>query len=429
MAPLGADAVAALGVNTALFTVALFAFNFLSSATTPLVAGALASGDPPAAGRVVLEATAAATVAGIAVAIALELGAHTAVDWMGAADAGGAVAPLAISYLQWRAPAVPAALLATVGEGVLRGLKDVRTPLVVTLGSNAAHAVLAPLLMFGPPAMGIQGAGAACLVAEWGGAIAYGVAVWRARDRIGCATGLPPFSRAGAASDFLPFARAGAAVAARTALLLTAKTTVAAAATRLGATPAAAHTILMQVWLLASFAVDALAIAGQTLVADALGRGDPAAARRVSERLLVLGIAAGGVLSAGLLVTAHPLETLLSGGDTAVAAAVAHLIPVMAAILPLNAAVYTLDGILLGAGDFAFLAGAMGVAAAGSVTALHVIAPGSLDGVWAGLVALMVGRAATLGWRFASANGPLPPVVEGGGSCVPPETELGEIEQ
>ena len=239
--------------------------------------------------------------------------------------------------------------------------------------------------------------------------------MWRARGRVGCATGLPPLSPAGAAADFLPFVRAGAAVVARTALLLTAKTSAAASATRLGATPAAAHTILMQVWLLASFAVDALAIAGQTLVADALGRGDPVAARRVSERLLVLGVVAGGLLAAGLLVTADPLETLLSGGDVNVAAAVAHLIPVMAAILPLNAAVYTLDGILLGAGDFAFLAGAMGVAAGGSVAALHFVAPGSLGGVWAGFVALMVGRAITLGWRFASASGPLPPVVEGGG--------------
>lgn len=48
-APLGPAALAALGVNTAIFTLALFLFNFLSSATTPLVAGALARGDDAAA--------------------------------------------------------------------------------------------------------------------------------------------------------------------------------------------------------------------------------------------------------------------------------------------------------------------------------------------------------------------------------------------
>jgi hypothetical protein len=32
-----------------------------------------------------------------------------------------------------------------------------------------------------------------------------------------------------------------------------------------------------------------------------------------------------------------------------------------------------------------------------------------LEGVWAALAVLMVGRLATLGWRFQSADGPLPP--------------------
>lgn len=34
-----------------------------------------------------------------------------------------------------------------------------------------------------------------------------------------------------------------------------------------------------------------------------------------------------------------------------------------------------------------------------------------LEGVWAALAMLMVGRLATLGWRFQSADGPLPPTV------------------
>lgn len=34
-----------------------------------------------------------------------------------------------------------------------------------------------------------------------------------------------------------------------------------------------------------------------------------------------------------------------------------------------------------------------------------------LEGVWAALAVLMVGRLATLGWRFQSADGPLPPTV------------------
>ena len=48
----------------------------------------------------------------------------------------------------------------------------------------------------------------------------------------------------------------------------------------------AAHQVLYQLWVLASFIIDSLAIAGQTLVATALGQGQPAQAREVSDRLI-----------------------------------------------------------------------------------------------------------------------------------------------
>ncbi len=41
---------------------------------------------------------------------------------------------------------------------------------------------------------------------------------------------------------------------------------------RLGAVPIASHQVVMQLWLLASFIIDSLAIAGQTLVAVSLGQ-------------------------------------------------------------------------------------------------------------------------------------------------------------
>ena len=57
--------------------------------------------------------------------------------------------------------------------------------------------------------------------------------------------------------------------------------------------PIASHQVVMQLWLLSSLVVDSVAIAGQTLVAVELGRGDGPAARAVSDRLLQVG---GGVL-------------------------------------------------------------------------------------------------------------------------------------
>ncbi len=53
----GTDALAALGVNSALFTLAFVVFNFLATATTPMVAASLAVGDKERAGKVTLQAS------------------------------------------------------------------------------------------------------------------------------------------------------------------------------------------------------------------------------------------------------------------------------------------------------------------------------------------------------------------------------------
>lgn len=278
-------------------------------------------------------------------------------------------------------------------------------------------------------------------MAEWGAAAAYASAAWAQRERLGLSP-FPKFSAATAADDFGPFIRAGGAVLARTSLLLGTKTLAASAAARAGVVPAAAHQVLMQLWLLASFAIDSLAVAGQALVARAVGARDSARARGIAERLLALGVASGGALAVGLLLLGEPvLWPLLAsggsgsgsggigevtGGDGArVVAAVAALAPLAMGVLPLNAAVYVLDGVLLGAGDFAFLAAAMAGAAGVSVAVLSAVGGGGassfpsspslspdvagLEPVWAALVALMACRLVSLAWRFQAESGPVPP--------------------
>ncbi len=54
----------------------------------------------------------------------------------------------------------------------------------------------------------------------------------------------------------------------------------------LGTVPVAAHQVVYQLWIFASFVIDSLAIAGQTLIAIALGAGRPREAREIADRLL-----------------------------------------------------------------------------------------------------------------------------------------------
>ena len=76
--------------------------------------------------------------------------------------------------------------------------------------------------------------------------------------------------------------------------------------------------------------------------------------------------------------------------------------PLFAAMMPLNGAVFALDGILIGAGDTRFLMWGMLAAAAVYVpVALLALHQGwGIVGVWAGLCGLIVVRLLTCGGRF-----------------------------
>jgi hypothetical protein len=98
----GADALAALGVNSALFTFSFVVFNFLATATTPMVASSLALGDRQAAGKVTLQALGLASVLGAALAGGLLHGADGALALMGAGPETGRVHELATEFLTIR---------------------------------------------------------------------------------------------------------------------------------------------------------------------------------------------------------------------------------------------------------------------------------------------------------------------------------------
>jgi Na+-driven multidrug efflux pump len=76
---------------------------------------------------------------------------------------------------------------------------------------------------------------------------------------------------------------------------------------------------------------------------------------------------------------------------------------IFVAMLPLNGAVFALDGILIGASDTRYLAVAMAASAAVYVPAVLLAArlDWGLRGVWGALLVLMGARLMTTGARFA----------------------------
>jgi len=391
---LGVLPLAALGINASVFSLAFVIFNFLAYATTPAIARAVGRGAPDEAGQVAVHALTLALLAGTGALVLLQLLADPILALMGAS---GDLREPAGTYLRIRALAGPAVLFMIAGHGIFRGWQDTRTPLWLTLAMNLINLVLDPLLIFGL-GWGLGGAALATTVAQWAGALLFAWAIFGPRR-----TQLHVRAHVPRWRDLLPLVRVGGALGVRTLSLVGTMTLATAVAARLGAIEVAAHQIAVQLWLLLALVVDALAVAGQAMVAryrDA-GPSQGVTARAAADRLLQWGLATGVALAVLFFVTSPWLPYLFTDAPAVVQMTMVVL-PFVIAMQPLNALVFVWDGIFMGAEAFGSLARQMLLAAFLASTVLLAVRlmGGGLMGVWWGIVTLMLVRAATLAWAY-----------------------------
>ncbi|REK12833.1 MAG: MATE family efflux transporter [Actinobacteria bacterium] len=389
VARLGVNELAALGVDTAILGFAFFGFNFLAYVTTPLVAQALGRDDRLGARRWVGDALTLAVGLGVLATLVLLVLAPWFVQIMGA---GAEVSGPAVSYLRIRALAAPAVLVVLAGHGAFRGYHDTRTPLVVAAVVNGINLILDPLLIF-TVGWGLQGAAVATVLAQWVGAAVF-MRLLLAREMVA-----RPESFASAVPSLLKLGRNGLLVTTRTAALLVAFTVAAAQATRLGPASIAAHQVVVQVWLLASMAADAFAIAGQVMVGDAVGRRDEPGIHSVTARLMTWGAGVGVLLLAAFWLGRGLLDSLAA--DPTVGALSVEAGGVAAVMQPIAAPLFVADGIFLGLLALGVLVAST---ASGSAVALVLIFATdlghSLTGIWWALFAMVATRIAVFALAY-----------------------------
>ncbi|MER6692864.1 MATE family efflux transporter [Streptomyces minutiscleroticus] len=389
---LGTAQLAGLGVASALLTTAVSVFVFLAYATTAAVARRVGAGDLPAAIRQGMDGIWLALLLGAAVIAVVLPTAPGLVDLFGAS---GTAAPHAITYLRISALGIPAMLVVLAATGVLRGLQDTRTPLYVAVAGFVANAVLNAVLVYGA-GLGIAGSAWGTVLAQCGMAAAYLFVVVRGARAHGAS--LRPDAAGIRAS-----ARAGVPLLVRTLSLRAILMIATAVAARLGDADIAAHQIVLSLWSLLAFALDAIAIAGQAIIGRYLGAGDAEGARDVCRRMVQWGIAVGAVL--GLLVVAsRPLFLPLFTGDPLVKDAALPALVLVALAQPVCGIVYVLDGVLMGAGDGPYLARAMVVTLAVFVPAALLVPRlgGGLTALWGAMALMMLVRMLTLWLRSRS---------------------------
>ncbi len=391
---LGTGPLAGLGVAGAVLSTAVGLFVFLAYGTTAAVARRAGAGDLRAAVTDGLDGLWLALVLGTVVAAVGWPLAPALVDLFGAS---ASVAPEAVTYLRWSLPGLPAMLLVLATTGVLRGLQDTRTPLVVAAVGAAANVVLNVVLVHGA-GLGIAGSALGTVLAQVGMALALTAVVAAAARRTGA--GLRPDP-----AGVRRVARVGVPLLVRTLTLRAALLVTTYVAVQQGDAAIAGHQVAMSVWGLLALALDALAIAGQALTGTALGAGDADGALAATRRMVGWGVLGGAVVGV-VLLAGRGLVAPLFSSDPDVRHALTAALVVVAVGQPLAGYVFVLDGVLIGAGDGAYLAraGLLTLLAYLPLAGLVLLSP--VDGA-AGLVWLwvafaggfMLARAVTLGLR------------------------------
>jgi putative MATE family efflux protein len=392
---LGTPQLAALGIASAVLGTLVSLCIFLAYGTTASVARQVGAGNTRGALAQGIDGLwLAALIGTLLTALAVPL-----TGWLvGLFGPGQQVAELAGTYLRVALLGVVPLLLMLAATGVLRGLQDTRTPLVVAVVGNLANIVLNVVLVYGVglfDGLGIVGSALGTLLAQLGSALALVWVVVRAavRESASLRPDLPGIRQAG---------RAGVPLIVRTLMLRASLLVMTYAAARLGEADLATMQLALTLWTFLAFTLDAVAIAAQAITGRYLGASDVAGTRAVTQRMEQWGWLSGlvtGVVLAALSPFLGPLFT----SDPVVLDLLVPVLLVAAAAQPLAGIVFVLDGVLIGAGDGVYLAGAQVVTLALFAPAAWLVGGQGLTWLWVAFgVFFMGGRTVTLVLRARS---------------------------
>jgi putative MATE family efflux protein len=332
-------ALASLGVAYGVLTPIAWLVAFLGGTTVTRIARMRGSGDEEGQAQTLADAVALAIVIGLGLVVFLEIMAHP-LAWL--LSARGDVLSGAVSYLRIGALGFPLLLLAMVGHGDLQGRDRTIRSLIIVGIANVLNVVLE--LWF------VRGLGWGLRGSAWGTFIAQLLTV-------GIFIGLLLRRRVRSRPNRERMARVvrdGLRLVMRTLGIVGAFACATAAATRMGKTQAAAHQITNQLFTFLALALDALALAGQVLVAESLGANDRHGATHTIQRLLRITVVFGAIV--GMIVIAgSPWFPRLFSPDGAVQSVAAHALVMLGIVCIPGAVAFLYDGIYQGTSDYNYL--------------------------------------------------------------------------
>ncbi|MET0713211.1 MAG: MATE family efflux transporter [Jiangellaceae bacterium] len=393
---LGTPQLAGLGIAATILGTLVNISVFLAYGTTAAVARMLGAGDLRGAMRQGIDGCWLALLVGSATLI---VGWPTSPWLVSLFGPSADVAAHAETYLRISLLGIPAMLLVLAGTGVLRGLQDTRTPLVVAVAGAVGNVILNLLLVYGL-GLGIAGSALGTVIAQSAMAVAFArvVVLGARRHRAALRPDWPGVRRSFSA---------GMPLVVRTVAMRVALVVATAVAAALGTAELAAYQVAFTTWTLLALVLDAVAIAAQALVGRALGAAAVDEARSITRRMVWWGVVAGAGLAV-LVAAAAPLYARVFTTDPEVRRLLIAALLVVALMQPVAGWVFVLDGVLIGAGDGRYLALASVISVAIFLPAAYAVTVVDLSelagqlALWASIGVWMLARLATLAVRVRS---------------------------
>ncbi|XP_061362114.1 protein DETOXIFICATION 44, chloroplastic isoform X2 [Gastrolobium bilobum] len=335
-----------------------------------------------------------AATLGIAETVALSLGSGILMNIMGI-PADSSMRGPAEHFLTLRAFGALPIVIALAAQGTFRGYLDTKTPLYAVGAGNFLNIILDPILIF-LFGLGIGGAAIATVISEY---LTAFILLWKLSGKVL----LIPFDFDG--RKVFSYLKSGGLLIGRTLAVFITITLATSVAAKQGPISMAGHQICMQVWLSVSLLTDALALAGQALLASSYSKGNYEQARLIIYRVLQIGLGAGITLSMILFFGFGAFSSLFTSDSEVLDVAQSGILFV-AGTQPVNALAFVIDGIYYGVSDFGYAAYSTVLVGLVSSIFLLVAAPVlGLPGVWAGLFIFMTLRVLAGVWRFSSRSG------------------------
>ena len=398
-----------VGLGMMLFNAIYFGMGFLRMGTTGLVAQSQGEDATAQIARIMVRGLVLACAIGMIIILATPVITSIATAVFSASEL---VESLMVDYATIRLFAAPAALGNMVVLGVLYGRQQMFGGMLLLLIVNAINLILDFVFVLGL-GMTVSGVALASVIAQWSGFLFMMWYINRPGSPIGIGRFLHTALFFSALRDRMAYRRffvLGRDIFIRTALLVFCEALVLNQAAKLGDLDLATCQLVLTLFGILAFALDAFAYAAEALVGEAIGKRNSTDLQIVIRRTNSL--AAGMAL--GIAAILWLGDTVIIRLFTKQAALIAHAQThwVWACLLaPASFMAFQLDGIFVGATRGQDMRNAMIFSAGGLGIALLLLAPWGLQGLLAAFVGYLGLRGASLWWHidrvYAQAGPPL----------------------